>query len=213
MAAGLGSSLSLFPGLSVHHTELSPPPTATPRFKMGSLFSKEKHRRRGTHDNYRPFSSGSRAAQYPQQSYPQNQLLRIDPRDQRPTNARTTGKRPAPKPQYALHIYCIDCRNRKIKRPELIIDCTMARDLNVMMPNSTYAFRDPMHNGDVTQWNLGIDLCSPGAVVKRVMDQTAEVVRRFTGDATYGGTRKDLFLVDSLLEELEKKHLVYMSSI
>ena len=211
MAAGLGSSLSLLHRLSVpllqSHTEPSPPPSATSRSRMGSLFSKEKHRRSGnTHDDYRPSSSRSRATQYPQQSYPQyQQPLKVDPRDQIP-KARPTGKRRAPRPQYTLHIYCTDCSGRGVA-------CRMATDLNAMMPNSTYAYRDPMHDGDVTQWTLGIDLCSPMYALTGVMEKAEEVVRGFTGDANYGGTRKDLFPVDGLLEGLRGKKVKFVSSV
>ena len=210
MAAGLGSSLSLLHSLSVHPSqppaELSSPPSATPRSKMGSLFSKEKHRRSDTHDNYRPSSSRSRAAEKPQQSYSQYQPLRpVDPRDQRP-NARLTGKNRPPKPQYTLNVYCTDCLKRNNA-------CRMATALNVMMPNSTYAYRDPMHDGDVTQWALGIDLCSPLAALTGVMKKVEDVVKRFTGDATYGGTRKDLFPVEKLLEGLGEKNVKFVSSV
>ncbi|KAK3987276.1 hypothetical protein QBC44DRAFT_295409 [Cladorrhinum sp. PSN332] len=240
MAAGLGSSLFIFRGLSSissHILQEASRPSSSSSSTTSSTTTTTSTSSTPTHNfardtmgschstpdsgfSSRPGSSASES-QAPLMPRPHHQK-------------RTTSSSRSPKPEYRLRLQCTDCTRRNVR-------CRIAPDLNCN--GNTLAYQSPLssshrssssaagivaknqHNNQLKEWTLAADFCGwsrTREVAIQVLGKHMRVnshegggneKKKRHGGGSFGDAALKPFRVEDLLEELDRMGVRYESSL
>ncbi|KAK4168290.1 hypothetical protein QBC43DRAFT_310022 [Cladorrhinum sp. PSN259] len=229
MAAGLGSSLFIFRGLSSISSHIlqeasrpssssstSSSTTSRQSSEMGSCHSspedgaRKGHRRAGSSESSQALLNPRPASHSQQQQQQQNHQQK---------HSRTYSR--SPKPEYRLRLECADCKRRNVM-------CRIAPDLNCN--GNTLAYASPLSHRSssasavagkqqLKEWTLTVDFCgwtgkreTALQVLGKHMRINSSDVGEKSGSGREGSNGKP-FRVDDLLEELDSRGVKYESCI